>query len=159
MKNRQPRWNKLVKPWFQMRLVLIFATIATISLLMQFLLMQSRMVEMASAMPDGGDYVVDALPDTLRDVLLVSFGVLLPLILAVGVLVTFRIAGPVYRFEQYLKQVAEGKTVGPCRIRKDDELQDLCSAINRALERIQVDTDGAEEAGAESEDERRELVA
>ena len=66
------------------------------------------------------------------EILLVSFGMLLPLTIAVGILVTFRIAGPVYRFEKYLKQVIDGEEVGPCRIRDGDEFQELCELINQA---------------------------
>ena len=47
-------------------------------------------------------------------------------------LVTFRIAGPIYRFEQYLAGIAEGRQLGPCRIREGDELVELCARINEA---------------------------
>jgi signal peptidase II len=58
---------------------------------------------------------------------------LLPLTIAVGILVTFRIAGPVYRFEQYLKSVLRGELTGPCRIRKGDEFHELCELLNQVV--------------------------
>ena len=56
--------------------------------------------------------------------------------IAVGILVTFRVAGPVYRFEQHLGSLARGEDPGTCRIRKGDELQDLCASINAAVETL-----------------------
>jgi nitrogen fixation/metabolism regulation signal transduction histidine kinase len=56
----------------------------------------------------------------------------LPLTIAVGILVTFRIAGPVYRLKEFLKSIASGATPEDCRLRKGDELQDLCSLANDA---------------------------
>jgi hypothetical protein len=70
----------------------------------------------------------------LLEVLLFSFAVLLPSVLAIGVLLTFRVAGPIYRFERYLEDVAAGRDTGPCRIREGDQLQELCDRINAALE-------------------------
>ena len=61
---------------------------------------------------------------------------LLPATFAVGLLVTHRLIGPIYRFEKYLAQVIAGETREPCRIRKGDELVELCDLINRATEPV-----------------------
>jgi hypothetical protein len=65
-------------------------------------------------------------------ILLISLGVLLPLSFFVGVLVTFRVAGPLYRFERHLETIAAGQDPGVCRIRKGDELHDFCTTFNAA---------------------------
>ena len=65
-----------------------------------------------------------------------SFGLLLPFTFAIGVLITFRVAGPVHRFYVYLAQVIRSEEVGPCRLRKGDDLQELCELINKATEPI-----------------------
>jgi hypothetical protein len=75
---------------------------------------------------------MSVLPGILIEVLAMSFAFLLPMTLCAGILSTFRIAGPIYRFEQYLKQVARGEVTDPCRIRDGDELWDLCDLINEA---------------------------
>lgn len=51
-----------------------------------------------------------------------------------GVASTHKIVGPLYRFRVYLTALARGESPEPCRIRKDDELQDLCELLNRATE-------------------------
>ena len=123
---------KLIKPSLQLRLVGTFVGLTALTLLLQYLLVTAHLTEAATSMPDGGIYLISLMPEMLTKVLLLSFLVVLPLIFCVGVLTTFRIAGPVYRFEQYLGSVARGEEEGPCRLRKGDELWDLCDKINEA---------------------------
>jgi signal transduction histidine kinase len=84
-----------------------------------------------SASPTERDVLMDAIPEVLIQSLLLTFCVVLPLIFLVGVLLTFRIAGPVYRFETYLSQILRGENPGECRLRKGDELNELCGLINQ----------------------------
>jgi hypothetical protein len=65
---------------------------------------------------------------------LFSFGIVLPLTIAVGVLATFRIVGPIYRFETYLRGVLRGDQLGPCKIRKGDAFGEMCTLINEVTE-------------------------
>lgn len=147
---------KLIKPRLQLRLVAMFAAVSVTSLLLQYLLFSSRFSELASRLPDGGAYVLSVLPGILIEVLVTSFAFLLPVMLCVGVLSTFRIAGPIYRFEQYLRQVVRGEAEGPCRIRDGDELWDLCDLINQATAPLRMrhgedEPDEATSAGEEPE--------
>ena len=132
MARRYKRRIKLIKPGLQLKLVVMFAAVSATSLLLQYLLFSSRFSELASTLPDGGAHLMAVLPRILIEVLFMSFAFLLPVMLCAGVLATFRIAGPIYRFEQYLKQVVAGEATGPCRIRDGDELWDLCDLINEA---------------------------
>ena len=113
---------KLIKPSLQLKLVGTFIGLTALTLLLQYLLITAHLTDAATRMPDGGTYLMSITPEMLTKVLLLSFLVVLPLIFCVGVLTTFRIAGPVYRFEQYLGSIARGEEVGPCRLRKGDEL-------------------------------------
>lgn len=67
-----------------------------------------------------------------------SLAILVPVTFVFGILLTFRVAGPIYRFEQYLRSVAKGEQIGPCKIRQGDELQPLCDAINEATEPLRM---------------------
>jgi len=133
---RKKRRIKLIKPRLQLRLVGVFVGLSTLSFLLQALLLGFCLSELATALPADGNYLMAAVPPMLTEVLLFSFGILLPLTVAVGVLVTFRIAGPVYRFEQHLSAIARGEDVPPCRIRQGDELWDLCHLINDATDAL-----------------------
>jgi signal peptidase II len=50
-----------------------------------------------------------------------------------GILITHRIAGPIYKFERYLESIARGEEQGDCKLRKGDELHDLCERLNTAV--------------------------
>ncbi len=131
-KSDERRRIKLIKPRLQLKLVGVFVGLSGLGFLLQSLHVGLRLSELAASVPEGGNYLMAVMPELPLEILLVSFGMLLPLTIAVGILVTFRIAGPVYRFEKYLQQVIRGEEVGPCRIRQGDEFQELCELINQA---------------------------
>ncbi|MEQ1891437.1 MAG: hypothetical protein ABL998_02750 [Planctomycetota bacterium] len=134
--NPQPQSHrrriKLIKPRLQLKMVGVFVGLSALGFLLQSLHVGLRLSELSASMPEGGSYLMAVMPELPLEILLVSFGMLLPLTIAVGILVTFRIAGPVYRFEKFLKAVLRGEEVGSCRIRKGDEFQELCELINQA---------------------------
>lgn len=146
---RFQRRNKLPKPRLQLRLVGYFLGASGLSLLLQYLLFAHRVSETAARLPSGGEYLMDALPSLLFEVLGLSFLVLLPATALVGILVTFRVAGPVFRFERFLEGVARGEEVQPCRLRRGDELGELCDRINLATQPLRRENAerGADEPG------------
>jgi hypothetical protein len=145
---------KLIKPRLQLKLIGTFVGLSGLGFLLQALHVAHRLSELADSMPEGGDHLLIAMPRLPLEILLFSFGMLLPLTLVVGILVTHRIAGPVHRFEQHLRQVARGEQVGPCRIRKGDELRELCDDINLAIAALQrLSHDDTEERREQSVDE------
>lgn len=135
MSRHQPqiRRKKLIKPRLQLRLIGAFAAITATALLFQAVLL-SRELTSASVRIAGAERLADEAPEILGRVLLYSFVAILPLLLLLGVLATFRVAGPIRRFEIYLTALARGQVDEPCRIRKGDELQDFCTLLNEATE-------------------------
>mgnify|MGYP005703992283 CR=1 FL=1 len=73
---------------------------------------------------------MEAMDGLLIKVVLTSFVMFLPLVYAVGILTTFRFAGPIYRFEMFLGQVRRGENPADCRLRKGDHLKDFCELLN-----------------------------
>jgi hypothetical protein len=55
-----------------------------------------------------------------------------------GVRVSHRICGPVYRIEQTLRALREGRETGPIKLREGDQFQDLAESINQALRLMDV---------------------
>jgi hypothetical protein len=131
---RTRRRQKLIKTGIQLRLSGIFAGLSVVCLLTQWLLFSSLLANAASDLPVGGEYLLDLIPTLLYRSIGFSLLIALPLTLMVGVLETFRITGPIHRFETYLREVIRGTQLGPCKIRKGDALDDLCGLINEATE-------------------------
>lgn len=138
MRKIEQRRDRLVRPRLQLRLILAFLAVATMSLLLQFALFASVISTVAADLPQDGQILLERTSGLSVTILVISLGVLLPLCFFVGVLVTFRVAGPLYRFEKHLEAIARGDDPGPCRIRKGDDLQDFCATFNAALERMRA---------------------
>ena len=140
---RYQRRIKLIRPRLQLKLVATFAAIALLALLLQFLLFSSALSAVAAELPSDGPRLLSSINGILASTLAISLCVFLPLCLHVGVLVTHRIAGPIHRFETFLEQVARGEQPEDIRLRKGDELLELCGWINRATEPLRTGASSA----------------
>ncbi len=147
------RKTKLIQPRLQLWLAGSFVGLAGLALLLQFLFLAQRMVRAASALEGEGAQLAGEVPGMMLGALALSMLVLLPVILGVGVLLTFRIAGPLHRFDLYLAGIVAGSETEPCQLRDGDQLQDLCQRINAATEPVRranaernADAPGAPEA-------------
>lgn len=129
------RKRRLIKSGLQLRLIAVFFSVACLASVFQIFLVNRAVVAAARDLPSGGVELLGLLPGIVQTGLIVTVAALLPAILVIGVLATHRVAGPVYRFETYLRLVAMGETDEPCVVRKGDELKDLCDLINVALHR------------------------
>jgi methyl-accepting chemotaxis protein len=137
------RNQKLIYPKFQLKLIGTFFLLACISALFQVLLLNLSLQELAPRLGEGGEALLVLLNELFRKNLLIAFVCLMPLMLVVGVLVTHRIAGPVFRMERHLEALARGENPGECRIRRNDEFQELCQRINDAQRALTAARDSA----------------
>ena len=128
------RRKKLSKPKLQVSLIGKFVGVAALAMLLQLLFMGYLIVKAAKGIEGPGGNLVAELPTMIFGVVGFSFLVLLPVMFGIGVLLTHHIAGPIYRFETYLRALTRGEVQGPCSIRDGDELVELCEAINSATE-------------------------
>lgn len=147
---KHKRRIKLIQPRLQLRLTAIFAGVSLTSLLLQYLLFMQMLSKLAIQLPNDALLLLSEMRGELLSVLAFSLAVLLPLMFSVGVLVTFRIAGPVYRLEKYLREVADGGQPADCRLRKGDELKQLCELVNDATRPLRAASaiDGTTERSA-----------
>jgi len=126
----QSRKKKLINPGLQLRLVAIFLCSAALAVQAEAILITYTLTKLAEDMPNDGSVLLSQLPEFVRTNLLLTFALLAPLTLGVGIVATFRVAGPLYRFQQFLQAVKEGRQVEPCTIRKGDELHEFCVLLN-----------------------------
>ena len=129
-KSQYKRKKKLIKPKFQLKVAAACLGIALMAVITLMILINEAILDFA----DKGWVDTAALQDRWISLLLAKLGIALaifaPMTLALGVILMHRVAGPLYRFEMFIGQVVRGETVEPCRIRKGDELQDMCDTIN-----------------------------
>jgi hypothetical protein len=123
---------RLVRPRLQLRLIASFTGVALLALALQYMVFLRVLTETALVLPHDGPALMTQVTGKLGLVFVVTALVLLPATFVVGLMVTHRIVGPIYRFERYLAQVIARETTEPCRLRQGDELGELCELINGA---------------------------
>ncbi len=107
---KQKRRIKLINPRLQLKLVGVFVGLASVTLVLQLLLLGFDLRFAATNLPEG-ELLNQMVPGILGRSLLLSAGMMIPVTLGVGIVVTHRIVGPVYRFEQHLKAIVRGEEV------------------------------------------------
>jgi len=129
---------KLIQPRLQLTLVGWFLAMSVLGLMLQFALLGAFLTRFAASLPDDGGRLADQGLGMLLGALGITLVLVVPLTIGVGILTTFKIAGPIYRFERYFEELARGEWNGPCRIRKGDALQETCDKLNAAVEALRA---------------------
>lgn len=151
------RRKKFISP-LQLRVTAAFLAVAALATLFQVLVLNNAITDLAREVPDHGEALLSALPSLLAKNIMMTLGLMAPVMVTVGILVTHRVAGPAYRMEQYLREVArEGRVAGPCRTREGDEFSGLVEALNDALAKIS--SEARDSRDEQSAPEQRSLAA
>lgn len=127
------RRNKLPKPTLQLKVVGAFLLVGALCTVFQYVILHRALGELLETFPGIRATFLPQTQEILTRSLFHTLALFIPLTLGVGILVTFRIAGPLRRLEIHLKQVIDGTASGPCRVRRNDELQELAALLNQAL--------------------------
>lgn len=69
-------------------------------------------------------------------VLFISLPLVFLIMLLLSIVISHKIAGPVYRLERDLKEISEGDYSRRIKFRSNDELQEIADQINKILEHI-----------------------
>jgi hypothetical protein len=147
---RRTRKQKLIKPRLQLWVTGVFLMTTCAAVLAQFVMLNRVLVVLAREMPEQSEVLMEQWPTMLRTTLGLTIALLVPFTLGVGILTTFRIAGPLYRFEEYMGQVARGEDRGPCQIRKGDMLQEVCDKLNLMVTALRAQQDHGETRDVDS---------
>lgn len=133
----------LVNPRLQMRILLLLLASVGSAVCLQALLTARSLSDLALRVPNDGQFLLDETVGIVVRGTVLSVLVLLPMFGLLTVVGTFRLFGPLYRFERFLEGVADGTHPQACRIREGDELQELCDLLNEVTrdtrERIRRD--------------------
>lgn len=141
----QSRKKKLVRNDIQLKLSLTFLLLASMGLVLQFLLFLATMT--GKGLDEGGLGQAHAeIVDATLWALVLSAVIVLPLTWMVGILATHRFAGPIFVFRGFLEALVRGERPADLQLRKNDELKDVCELLNRATAPLR--SEGRTEGGA-----------
>lgn len=143
------RRRKLIQPGLQLRISGIFVGLVTLLLLLQFALINATVHQVANELPhDGAVLLGESNPIAMR-VIGISALVFVPLTLLVGVLSSFRIAGPIFRMKRFLESVKNGESPADFRLRKGDELHEFAQLVVDATRPLRTESSAPDDADEE----------
>jgi len=122
----------LVEPRLQLRFGLVFLACGALAALVNGLVFGTLLTRAAEELPHDRFELQSRVLGLLGGGFLLTAVILTPLLFGLGILASFRIFGPLHRFRVFLSRIVRGDRPAPCRIRRDDELQDFCELLNRA---------------------------
>jgi methyl-accepting chemotaxis protein len=88
-----------------------------------------------------------------------AFAISVIVSLVLGLFLTRRLAGPLYRFEQTIKAILRGDLSIRIRLREKDEFQDLALLLNQAIIEIDQRLRAIENKGRQLEEHLNEVLA
>lgn len=153
------RRNKFPKPALQASLVWNFIAVGLFFLSVQYIFARQALHGIAAEGNDPQLHTV-LLDEAFRSYFKTAL-LFVPFAIITGVLATFRVAGPLYRFERFLESITKGENPGRCTLRRGDALMGLCEHINQAVETLRQaqPTDAQDSDGEPEETKEKATVA
>lgn len=142
------RTRLLIARRFQMKyisliLVLMFATVMLTGYMVYVTTWIMFGEKLAAVYPQG--LLLDIV-QKVNMVLLLRMIFLSPLVILIGLVLSNRIAGPIYRIQRFLHNVTNGHYETRLKLREKDELQDLAESLNFLVSKLRSDREGFREA-------------
>ena len=134
--DKNMRRRKLVRLDLQLKIVFITLFVASLVLLINFQLSLAGHAHLESQMHDKIDVqrISDAIKQSTIQKFLFSVAMAVPLAGFVGILYSFKFCGPIYKFKKFFSELVAGRWDERCFLRKGDDLQDVCQAINDGMD-------------------------
>ncbi|MFA5411112.1 MAG: hypothetical protein WC321_04530 [Candidatus Omnitrophota bacterium] len=130
-RKRKFLWTSFQKKIFFLVFVAAIAPATIVALSLDYLIY--NLFASQAALPEA--IVVKLIPllSMLNLIIVVTIPVNLVLIGIFAWILSYRIAGPVYRIEKELEERITGSKQGPITLRRNDELQSLVEKVNKLL--------------------------
>jgi hypothetical protein len=132
--NRRKR--KLIRLDLQLKIVFITLFVASLVLLINFQLTLAGLWSLSNQFLESRsvDLLLESIRDSTIQKFLISVSIAVPLAASVGILYSFKFCGPLYKFKKYFTELQSGRWDERCMLRKGDDLQDICEAINAGID-------------------------
>jgi len=134
MKNQRKLRNYLIKREMQIRITGKFVFFALISSLLSGIMVYLTLWPTLSKLIPP-----DVFPILQANIVFTLFCAGVPIVLLIfvsGIIITHRIAGPIYNIEDKLDKAIRGEDIGLICLRKGDELQELAEKVNTLLQKL-----------------------
>ena len=131
--------NYLINSRFQLKaatiitLVLMVGVVLAIVVGRQTVLRTYMTSDINITGPEGFRSFLDHLSDRITVMTTVVLMMWIGIVAGISVIYLHRIAGPIYRFQQVLKQISRGHVPPPFHLREKDFFTDVAADFNRAL--------------------------
>ena len=122
------RKRYIIKKGFQLRFMIIVIVSMFLIALVTSLSIYSAVMQTLVTQFHGENLALIKYAVTYK--LFVRSLLLIVAIAIMSVFISHRIAGPVYKFERIIRELAQGKKVEEFKLRKRDEFYELATAIN-----------------------------
>lgn len=137
---RYRRKQYFVARKFQLKYIgLILLLVALTGLMCSYVIYYTMMLtlgdKLANVYPQGR---LISIVNMVNWRILLSIVLVAPLVIAIGVFASHKIAGPVFRIEKFLGAMSEGNFSEPIVLRRNDELISLANGINKVVDSMKV---------------------
>jgi len=134
------RTQYLIAKKFQLKyvgliLLLVSLTAIMCSYVMYYTMMLTMGDKLANVYPQGR---LISIVNMVNFRILFSMFLVAPLVVAIGIYASHKIAGPIYRIEKFLGSMADGDLSTPLTLRRNDELMSLAGGINRVVDSVKA---------------------
>jgi len=149
---RPPFWKRtyLLEPRLQIGITLYMLLFAIAALAMSYVSVKQSLLavlENAAGISPSCHTLINENEDSVRSILSIVFGtnavIMAAFALVGGILISHRIAGPLFRLKAVLRQILDGEDPGEIRFRKSDFcadlvplLQELKKARSKSTEKV-----------------------
>lgn len=116
-------------------LAFVFLSAALSSLVVYYTMMILMGEKLANVYPQG---MLLPIINTLNSRIVLAVLIISPLVIFIGILLSFRIVGPLYRMSKFLKLFAAGDLSSRITVRAKDEFKALADAINDLTYSIKI---------------------
>ncbi len=110
-----------------------FLLIAISCSFLQYMLMTLASSQAIADHPNSVVSMASAFDEASRNYFLASLCALIPLTISIGILLTFRVWGPIYALQKHLELIQEGGDPGELSFRQSDEFQQIPPLVNGAV--------------------------
>ncbi|MBU4312567.1 MAG: methyl-accepting chemotaxis protein [Candidatus Omnitrophica bacterium] len=136
------RRNYFINRGFQTEFILKFCGLVALSCVIFGVILYTLSSRTLTTTFENSRLVVKSTADYILPAILFG-GTIVALVTALAasivvILMTHRVAGPIYRFEKYAQKVGNGELLPDLKIRKKDQFQNLVNAFNNMTQGLSV---------------------